>query len=155
MMTMMMVLPISATPSPSGGEAPPSFEALLSLGLYTLVSVTLITLLLFLARYLGDRRRSPLKDEAYESGVAPTGEARLGEPVPFYLVAIFFIVFDVEMVFVVSWAVAWDLLGWTGFLQMAFFIVILFLGLVYLWKTGGLDWGPSRQMPQRRMTSEE
>jgi NADH-quinone oxidoreductase subunit A len=66
----------------------------------------------------------------------------LAEPVPFYLVAIFFIVFDVEMVFVVSWAVAYDLLGWAGYLQITFFIFILFLGLVWLWKMGGLDWGP-------------
>jgi NADH-quinone oxidoreductase subunit A len=60
-------------------------------------------------------------------------------------VAIFFIVFDVEVVFISSWAVAYDLLGWSGFLQILFFIVILALGLVYLWAEGALDWGPSRQ----------
>ncbi len=129
--------------APPGGESLPTFEALLSLGLYTAIAVALITLLLTLAWFLGHKTRSALKDEPYESGVTPTGSARLGEPVPFYLVAIFFIVFDVEMIFLVSWAVAYDLLGWAGFAQITFFIVILFFGLIYLWKMGGLDWGPS------------
>jgi len=124
------------------GSGPPPFTSLLTFGIYTLIAVGLISVLLFLAWFLGQRTTSKLKSEPYESGVSPTGQARLGEPVPFYLVAIFFIVFDVEMVFVVSWAVAYDLLGWAGYLQITFFIVILFLGLVWLWKMGGLDWGP-------------
>ena len=136
--------------APPGGEAAPDLPALLSLGLYTLIATALIGILLFLAWYLGHKTRSPLKGEAYESGIAATGQARLGEPVPFYLVAIFFIIFDVEAIFIVSWAVAWDLLGWAGYLQISFFIVILFLGLVYLWKTGGLDWGPSAQRTVQR-----
>ena len=149
------VAPAGLPAAPTWGEATPTYEALLSLGLYAAMAAALVTLLLFLAWYLGHKTRGAVKEQPYESGVVPTGQARLGEPVPFYLVAIFFIVFDVEMVFVVSWAVAWDLLGWAGFLQMAFFIVILFFGLVYLWKTGGLDWGPRRQMPKRGMTAEE
>lgn len=140
--------------APPGGEVAPDLPALLSLGLYALIATALIGILLFLAWYLGHKTRSPLKGEPYESGVAPTGQARLGEPVPFYLVAIFFIVFDVEAIFIVSWAVAWDLLGWAGYLQISFFIVILFLGLVYLWKTGGLDWGPSAQRRVQRRRAE-
>ncbi len=140
--------------APPGGEVAPDLAALLSLGLYALIATALIGILLFLAWYLGHKTRSPLKGEPYESGVAPTGQARLGEPVPFYLVAIFFIVFDVEAIFIVSWAVAWDLLGWAGYLQISFFIVILFLGLVYLWKTGGLDWGPSAQRRVQRRRAE-
>ncbi|AMV71087.1 NADH dehydrogenase I subunit A [Desulfuromonas sp. DDH964] len=135
--------------APSGGEAPPDFAALLSLGLYAGIAVFIVGLLLLLARNLGQRSHSSLKGEAYESGVAPTGAAKLGEPVPFYLVAIFFIVFDVEMIFVVSWAVAWDLLGWAGFLQITFFIVVLFAGLAWLWKMGGLDWGPRMHLKAR------
>lgn len=116
-------------------------EGLISLGLYTLIATGLILLLLLLARFLGQRTHSEAKDAPYESAVEPTGDARLREPVPFYLVAIFFIVFDLEAVFVVSWAVAYDLLGWAGFWQISFFIVVLFLGLLYLWKMGGLEWG--------------
>ncbi len=122
-------------------QGPPAPEALLSLALYFLIATGLILLLLLLARFLGQRTSSEVKDQPYESAVLPTGDSRLRVPVPFYLVAIFFIVFDLEAVFVVSWAVAYDLLGWAGFWQISFFIVILFLGLVYLWKMGGLDWG--------------
>ncbi|PLY01188.1 MAG: NADH-quinone oxidoreductase subunit A [Desulfuromonas sp.] len=124
------------------GAGPPPLTSLLTFGLYTLIAVGLVGFLMFVAWFLGHKTRSAVKNEPYESGVAPTGQAHLGEPVPFYLVAIFFIIFDVEMVFVVSWAVAYDLLGWAGYLQITFFIVILFLGLVWLWKSGGLDWGP-------------
>lgn len=141
-------LPPTTVPISLGEMAPPP-ESLLALGLYATAAVGLVALLLLLARYLGQRTRSLHKGEAYESGILPSGEARLCEPVPFYLVAIFFIVFDVELVFIVSWAVAWDLLGWAGYLQIVFFIVMLFAGLVYLWQTGGLDWGPRRQRPQR------
>lgn len=128
-----------------GGEAPPSLESLVSLGIYVGIAVLLILLLLFLASWLGNKTRSQAKEEPYESGILPTGEARLSEPVPFYLVAIFFIVFDVEVIFVLSWAVAYDLLGWAGFLNISFFILILLVGLAHLWKTGGLDWGPSKE----------
>ncbi len=122
-------------------SAPPSTEALVSLGLYVLIAVLLIGILLLITRFLGQRTGGVVKGQPYESAVMPSGDARLREPVPFYLVAIFFIVFDVEAIFVVSWAVTWDRLGWAGFWQITFFIVILFLGLLYLWKKGGLDWG--------------
>lgn len=128
----------TSTAVATGGVPAP--EAVLTLGLYALIATGLILLLMLLARYLGQRTSSEVKDQAYESAILPSGDSRLRQPVPFYLVAIFFIVFDLEAVFVVSWAVAYDLLGWAGFGQITFFIVILFLGLVYLWKMGGLDW---------------
>lgn len=141
----MIPFAVTSTTAPAGGEAPPSFESLVSLGLYVGIAVFLVGVLLLLAWGLGHKTRSPAKDESYESGIIPTGLARLHEPVPFYLVAIFFIVFDVEAVFIVSWAVAYDLLGWAGLAQITFFIVILFFGLLYLWRMGGLDWGPSAE----------
>ncbi|WP_036683201.1 NADH-quinone oxidoreductase subunit A [Pelobacter seleniigenes] len=131
-------------------SGPPDIEGLISLGLYVLIATGLILLLMILARFLGSRTHSQEKDAPYESAVLPTGDARLRQPVPFYLVAIFFIVFDVEAVFVVSWAVAYDLLGWAGFWQITFFIVVLFLGLLYLWKKGGLEWGSQAVRDQRR-----
>jgi len=131
-----------ATDTAIASQLPPDAASLATLGLYSLIAVTLIAVLLLLARLLGRRTSSLLKEQPYESGVQPTGSARLGEPAPFYLVAIFFIVFDVEMIFLASWSVAFEALGWAGFVQIAFFIVILFLGLVWLWKVGGLDWGP-------------
>ena len=115
------------------------------LALYTLAATALIGVLLLAAWWLGAKRSSPAKQMPYESGVAPSGSARLAWPVPFYLVAIFFIVFDVEAAFIFTWAVAWDLLGIAGLIQITVFIAILFAGLIWLWRKGGLDWGPSRE----------
>jgi NADH-quinone oxidoreductase subunit A len=119
--------------------------AFYQLVVYTLVTLVLIGGLLLVAWWLGARRSSPAKDIAYESGVVPTGSARLAWPVPFYLVAIFFIVFDVEAAFIFIWAVAWDLLGIPGLVQITVFIIILAAGLIWLWLKGGLEWGPSRE----------
>jgi len=113
--------------------------------IYTTIAVALIGVLLLAAWWLGGKRTSPNKRLPYESGVRPSGSARLAWPVPFYLVAIFFIVFDVEAAFIFAWAVGWDGLGMAGLIQITVFIVILFAGLVWLWKKGALDWGPSSE----------
>ena len=122
---------------------------LVPLALYTLVAVGLIGFLLLAAWWLGAKRESESKKIAYESGVLPTGNARLAYPVPFYLVAIFFIIFDVEAVFIFTWAVVWDTLGFAGLIQITMFIVVLLLGLIWLWIKGGLDWGPSAGLKER------
>jgi NADH-quinone oxidoreductase subunit A len=122
---------------------------LLPLAVYTAMAVALVGTLLFAAWWVGEKKRNAVKNSAYESGVAPTGSARLSYPVPFYLVAIFFIVFDVEAVFIFVWAVAWDILGIIGMFHISVFIVVLLLGLCWLWKKGGLDWGPSAQYGER------
>jgi len=134
----------------SAVQTPPPASELTALIIYATLAVALIGLLMGLTWLLGHKSRGGVKEDPYESGVAPTGQARLREPVPFYLVAIFFIVFDVEAIFIVSWAVAWDRLGWTGYLQICFFILILLLGLIWLWKMGGLDWGPRAWYRQQR-----
>ncbi|HEX9078855.1 MAG TPA: NADH-quinone oxidoreductase subunit A [Desulfuromonadaceae bacterium] len=113
--------------------------------IYSFVTLALIGGLLFAARWLGERRRAPIKEIPYESGVVPSGSARFAWPVPFYLVAIFFIIFDVEAAFIFTWAVVWDTLGLAGLIQITVFIVILAAGLAWLWLKGGLDWGPSRE----------
>ncbi|MDO9069438.1 MAG: NADH-quinone oxidoreductase subunit A [Deltaproteobacteria bacterium] len=115
------------------------------LAFYTISTTVIIGGLLLAAWWLGAKRTSTAKQIPYESGVAPSGSARLAWPVPFYLVAIFFIVFDVEAAFIFAWAVAWDGLGISGLIQITIFIAILFAGLVWLWLKGGLDWGPSRE----------
>ena len=100
----------------------------------------MIAAMLVLTRVLGEKTRSPEKQRPYESGIIPTGSARLRYPVPFFLVAIFFLIFDVEGAFIFSWAVACESLGWKGWFQMAFFIGVLLAGLVYVWRKGGLEW---------------
>ena len=93
----------------------------------------------------GRKKKTEEKLRPYESGIIPTGDARLHYPVPFYLVAIFFLIFDVEGAFIFAWAIAHGKLGWAGWLQISFFIVLLLLGLFYVWRKGGLDWGPLTQ----------
>lgn len=120
-------------------------DNLLALMLYGAVTLLVVLAMLAAAWWLGARRPNANKKIAYESGIVPTGTAQFPLPVPFYLVAIFFIVFDVEAVFLFTWAVAWEELGFPGLIHITFFIVVLLLGLLWLWKKGALDWGPSRE----------
>ncbi|MGD2270022.1 MAG: NADH-quinone oxidoreductase subunit A [Desulfobacterales bacterium] len=127
----------------NGGAISPWEPGAFSLVVFSALILALITFLLFLAWWLGEKKPNPEKLRAYESGIIPTGTARLRYPVPFYLVAIFFLIFDVEGAYIFSWAVACKELGWSGWLQISFFIVMLILGLVYIWRKGGLEWGPT------------
>jgi NADH-quinone oxidoreductase subunit A len=114
-----------------------------SLTLYAVVVIALSIALLFLSRWLGQALPNKEKLRVYESGIIPTGQARLRYPVPFFMVAIFLLIFDVEGAYIFSWAVASRPLGWTGWLQIEFFIGVLIAGLVYIWVKGGLEWGPT------------
>lgn len=135
-------------------EASPAAQGLLPLVLHSAMAVALVGLLLFAAWWLGEKRWTAVKRTAYESGVPPYGISRLAFPVDFYLVAIFFIVFDVEAIFLFIWAVVWDVLGFAGLMHISVFIVVLLLGLAWLWKKGGLEWGPPverRRVERRRV----
>ena len=125
------------------GALSPWQPGMFSLVLYVAVVMVLIAVLLFLSRWLGQRKTDEEKMRPYESGIIPTGPARLRYPVPFFMVAIFFLIFDVEGAFIFSWAIAAKSLGWTGWLQIGFFILVLMGGLVYIWVKGGLEWGQS------------
>ncbi|MEE4354907.1 MAG: NADH-quinone oxidoreductase subunit A [Desulfococcaceae bacterium] len=120
----------------------PWSPGIFSLTVFGIIVIVLIAFLLFLSSWLGEKKPSEEKQRVYESGIIPTGSARLRYPVPFFLVAIFFLLFDVEGAYIFSWAVACKSLGWAGWMQMSFFILILLLGLVYIWRKGALDWGP-------------
>ena len=113
--------------------------------LYNLLVVVLVAGILLLSHLIGERHRALGKNIPYESGITPTGTARLRYGIHFYTVAIFFILFDVEAIFLYAWAVAMRELGWPGYIEIVLFIVVLFLGLVYIWRLGGLDWSPSRR----------
>ena len=88
---------------------------------------------------LGERHRERATGEPYESGIATTGSARLRFPATFYLIAMFFVVFDVESVFLFAWAVAARKVGWAGYLEMIIFVGILLVALVYLVRNRALD----------------
>ena len=120
-----------------------SIPDILPLIIYTSAAVLVFSVLLAAAWWLGSKTTSLNKQLPYESGVIPSGAARRPLFVPFYLIAIFFIVFDVETAFIFTWAVAWEQLGLGGLLHITFFIVALLLGLVWLWLKGGLEWGPT------------
>jgi len=115
----------------------------LSLLLYAGLVLALIALILFLTSWLGEKKLNPEKLRPYECGIIPTGWARFRYPVAFYLVGIFFLIFDVEAAYIFSWAIAVEELGWAGWLQISFFIIVLLVSLFYLWGKGGLDWGPT------------
>jgi NADH-quinone oxidoreductase subunit A len=95
---------------------------------------------LWLSSVLGPRRPSKDKLSTYECGIDPVGSARERFSVKFYLVAMLFIVFDIEIVFLYPWAVILNSLGLFGLVEMFFFLGILLIGLLYVWKKGGLEW---------------
>ena len=122
----------------------------LSLVIYSFMVLVLVAILLFISGWLGKKKLGPEKLTPYESGITPTGSARFRYPVPFYLIAAFFLIFDVEAIFIFSWAIAADPLGWAGWLQITFFILVLLLSLFYIWEKGGLEWGPTSPKTSNR-----
>ncbi len=101
---------------------------------------------ILLASYLlGQRHREPATDFPFEAGIVSEGSARVRLSARFYLVAMFFVVFDVEAVFVYAWAVAARETGWSGYAEIVVFIGILAAALAYLWRLGALDWNVSRR----------
>lgn len=122
------------------GAMSPFHAGVFSLVVFTVLVMLFIASQLFLAAWLGEKKKSPEKSRPYECGIIPTGSASFRYPVPFYLVAIFFLIFDVEGAFILTWAVVYREVGLAGYAQMSFFIVLLLAGLFYIWKQGGLDW---------------
>ena len=112
------------------------------LGIYFLAVLLLVIVMLVLSHFLGQRHRERSTNEPYESGILATGQARLRLDVKFYLVAMLFVIFDLEAVFIFAWSVSLRELGWAGYIEILIFIAVLFAALFYLWRLGALDWGP-------------
>ena len=111
--------------------------------LQALVAMALAAGLLTASYLLGKRVRNRVKDMPYESGIVPTGDARQRFSVKFYLVAMLFIVFDIEAIFLYPWAVVYRELLMPGFVEMLIFVILILSGFFYIWKKGALDWsGP-------------
>jgi NADH-quinone oxidoreductase subunit A len=108
--------------------------------LQLVVAVVLATILVSLSGLIGWRRPNRAKQTAYECGMEPTGDAREPFSVKFYLVAMVFILFDVEAIFLYPWAYVFRDLKLYGFVEMMLYIFILLVGYIYLWKKGALDW---------------
>jgi NADH-quinone oxidoreductase subunit A len=118
---------------------------------YAAAVVVLTAAIIGISYVLGPRHRERTTGRPYESGSPLTGSARVRLSVSFYLVAIFFVVFDVESIYIFAWAIAWRELGWTGYVEVLIFIGILLAALVYLWRLGALDWGTVARQKRRQV----
>jgi len=117
---------------------------MLGLGCYALAICAMVGVMLGASAALGPRRR--VADvNPFESGILPAHDTHIRFPSQFYLVAMFFVIFDLEMVFVFAWAVAVKAAGWAGYGGMLAFLALLLLALAYLWRSGGLEWGPVKR----------
>lgn len=121
--------------------------ALWPLAVYFIAVIALIASMLAASFVLGQRHGDRLTGQPYESGIAPTGAARIRFDIKFYLIAMFFVIFDLEAVFIYAWAVSLREAGWAGYVEILIFVFILMAGLVYLWRMGALDWGTHERRP--------
>jgi len=116
------------------------------LATYLVIVLALVVAMLGLSFVLGQRHHERATDSPYESGILSQGSARVRLPAQFYLVAMFFVIFDLEAVFLFAWAVAVRETGWAGYAEAFVFIAVLLATLVYLWRVGALDWRQGRRM---------
>jgi len=105
-----------------------------------LLAVVIAAALIIISYVFGKRVKNAVKDMPYESGIRPTGDARHRFSVKFYLVAMLFILFDIEAIFLYPWAVVYRELKWFGFVEMLVFVVLILSGFFYIWKKGALEW---------------
>jgi len=122
-----------------------------AIAVYVLATGAIIGIMLLGSWLLGGRAWGRAKDEPFESGVLGAGSTRLRLSAKFYLVAMFFVIFDLEAVYLFAWSVSVRESGWPGFVEALIFIVILVASLAYLWRIGALEWAPDgrRKMAQQ------
>jgi len=113
---------------------------LVAVSLMALVVSILLSTVIWLTSTLGPKSHNPIKDEPFETGMKPFQIVHKQISVKFYLVALLFVVFDVELTFLFPWAIVFRQIGWTAFVSMTLFLALLFLTLVYAWKKGVLSW---------------
>lgn len=131
---------------------PPEYWAL---AIFIIGVIGMCCFMLFVPVWLGGRTWGRAKGEPFESGVVGQGTARLRFSAKFYMVAMFFVIFDVEALFLYAWAVSAKEAGWPGFIEATIFILVLLAGLVYLWRLGALEWAPeARRRRAQKLKSE-
>jgi len=116
-------------------------------GVYFILVMGLVGAMLSLSYVLGQRHNERATGVPYEGGIVSEGSAHVRFSMKFYLIAVFFVIFDLESVFIFSWAIAGRELGWTGYFEVLIFITILVASLAYLWRLGALDWNAKRRQP--------
>ena len=121
---------------------------------YVLAAIALCGIMIGLAAFLGGRAYGRSKNKPFESGVDSVGSARLRFSAKFYLIAMFFVIFVVEALFLFAWSVSVRESGWLGFIEATTFVVLLLVGLIYLWRIGALDWAPKDQPSSSHHTDQ-
>jgi NADH-quinone oxidoreductase subunit A len=111
---------------------------------YFAAVLVIVSGMIIVSYVLGQRHRERATGEPYESGVRSTGTARARFDIAFYMVGMFFLIFDLEAVYIYSWSVVVREAGWSGYYAATLFIGSLIAALVYLWRLGALDWGPKK-----------
>lgn len=119
-------------------------ETLWPLGLYFLIALVVAGSMIGLSFVLGERHSDRATGQPYESGILSTGSARVRLSVKFYIVAMLFVIFDLEAVFIFAYAVAYEEVGWSGYTGMVVFVAVLVVALIYEYRMGALDWEPIR-----------
>ena len=119
------------------------------LAVYSVLVFGTVAGMIAVSYLLGERRKNADVQTPYESGIIPSSLGKLRYSVKYYLIAMFFVVFDVESVFIFAWAVAFRELGWSGYVAMVVFIGVLLAMLAYLWRVGALDWAAAGKMKQK------
>ncbi len=119
-------------------------ETLWPLGLYFLIALVVAGSMIGLSFILGERHSDRATGQPYESGIVSTGTARVRLSVKFYIVAMLFVIFDLEAVFIFAYAVAYEEVGWAGYAGLLVFVAVLAVGLIYEYRMGALDWEPVR-----------
>jgi NADH-quinone oxidoreductase subunit A len=114
------------------------------LAVYFAAVIVIVTGMMVLSYVLGQKHKDRATGEPYESGIASTGTAQVRFDVRYYLIAMFFVIFDIEAIFIFAWSVSVRELGWAGYLEILIFIGVLIVVLIYLWELGALDWGSKR-----------
>jgi NADH-quinone oxidoreductase subunit A len=130
--------------------APEHLPFVIYFGLVTL----LVGAIVGISYVLGERHSDRKKGEPYESGIQVTGMAWARLSANFYMIAILFVIFDLETIFIIAWALGVIELGWTGFIGALAFMLVLVIALIYEWRMGTLDWGPKTMFEYRRRMKE-
>ncbi|TAL38942.1 MAG: NADH-quinone oxidoreductase subunit A [Spirochaetes bacterium] len=120
----------------------PDIQSILPLAIYGVVVVVMVLGILVLSWVLGEKHHARTTGEPYESGIVPTGSSRIRFSAHYYVIAMFFVIFDLETVFLVAWSVSLREAGWYGFAGAAVFAGVIAAALVYEWRIGALEFAP-------------
>ena len=126
----------------------------LPIALMLILGVGFAVAMMAMSWKMGPNKPTPEKLAPYECGIVPLQEPVERFPVKFYMVAMLFVIFDVELIFLFAWAVRFDQFGWAGIGAMAIFVALLIETLAYVWKRGALDWNTARRERYRRIVAE-